>query len=260
MGSVELKIERAKEHFRQVQDEIDVWLSSECYTAVYERNEDQDQHYLRARLTGEKPPVERWALLIGDGVTNLRDSLDHLIYQLSNQDLATPSHPKAAFVVVRQQSSFNAEAKQKLANVSNATQNTIEAFQPYNRPHPVAAPSLLGVLSVMAVTNKHKLLLPVFTVPSSIRFSVKTAGPSKGKIALARGSIEDGSVYFVYETENPEPETTLIFEKLAIEIALTHETVPSVPALLSGRSPTRLLLPALIQEVEATVMAVRASV
>jgi hypothetical protein len=196
---------------------------------------------------------------VGDGITNLRDSLDHLIYQISNEDLANLSHPKAAFVLVREQPSFNAEARNKLAGLSQATRAAVEAFQPYNRPHHVVAPSLLGVLSNFAITNKHKLLLPVFTVPSSLRFNVVTKGPSKGRIGATAGSIEDGSIYFVYETDSPAPGTTLTFEKLEIEIALPHETVASVPAHLSGRSPTRFLVPAMIQEVEDAVKAVRAS-
>jgi hypothetical protein len=192
-------------------------------------------------------------------MTNLRDSLDHLIYQISNEDVANPSHPKAAFVLVREQSSFKAEAKNKLVNISQAARAMVEAFQPYNRPHAVVAPSLLGVLSAFAVTNKHKLLLPVFTVPSSLGLNVVTKGPSKGSIITTRGDIEDGSIYFVYKTETPEPDTTLTFKKLELEIALPHESAASVPALLSGRSPTRYLVPAIIQEVEDAIKAVRAS-
>jgi hypothetical protein len=118
---------------------------------------------------------------------------------------------------------------------------------------------MLGVLSTFAITNKHKLLLPVFTVPSSLRFNVVTKGPSRGRIGSMAGSIEDGSIYFVYETDSLEPGTTLTFEKLEIEIALPHETVASVPAHLSGRSPTRFLVPAMIQEVEDAIKAVRTS-
>jgi len=260
MSSVEAKILRAKEHFAQVLNEIDQWIGNGAHTAVYERNEDGDQHYLRAKLTGTAPPVERWALLLGDGMTNLRDSLDHLIYQLSNTDPENPTHPKAAFVIVQEPSSFSGEAKRKLANISGTTRAAVEAFQPYNRPHPIVAPSLLGVLSSFAITNKHKLLLPVFAVPSSLRFSVDTKGPSRGRYAIPRGSIEDGSIFFVYETDKPEPGTTITFDKLAIDIGLVHQTVATVPPHLAGKSPTRLIVPALIQEVEEAINSVRASV
>jgi hypothetical protein len=86
-----------------------------------------------------------------------------------------------------------------------------------------------------------------------------TKGPSKGRIAATTGNIGDGSIYFVYETETPEPETTLTFPKLEIEIALPHESMPDVPVALSGRSPTRFLVPAIIQEVEEAIKAVRSS-
>ena len=113
MSSVEAKICRAKEHFAQVQNEIDAWLGEGSFTAIYERNEASDQHYLRARLTGNPPPVGKWALILSDGMTNLRDSLDHLIYQISNEDVTNPWHPKAAFVIVREKSSFKGESKNK---------------------------------------------------------------------------------------------------------------------------------------------------
>ena len=259
MNSVEAKVERAKEHFAQVQYEIDAWVGGDPFSATYEQNEEGSQHCLRAKLIGDRPPVDKWALLFGDGITNLRDALDHLVYQISNTDVEHPSHPKAAFVIVRQQSSFSAEAKGKLANISQATRATIESFQPYNRPHPQVAPSLLWVLSAFAVTNKHKLLLPVFAVASSLGMNFTTKGPSSGHIAQTRGSIDDGSIFFVYQTHKPEPETILTFNKLKIDIALVHESQPSVPDHLSGRSPTRLLVPALIQEVVETIKAVRAS-
>ncbi len=259
MNSVRAKVERAREHFSQVQGEIDTWISGNAYTAIYERNEAGDQHYLRAKLNGAPPPIERWALLFGDGMTNLRDSLDHLIYQISNSNIESPSHPKAAFVLVRDPSSFKGEARNKLANVSQTVHDTIESFQPWNRQHPLVTPSLLSVLSSFAITNKHKLLLPVFTMPSSFRFTVATQTPSGGRVATTRNSIEDGSVFFIYETNKPEPGTTLAFEKIVLDIGLPHESPTSVPEILSGRSPARFLLPALLKEVEDVIGAVSPS-
>jgi hypothetical protein len=215
-----------------------------------------DEHYLKTKLTGAAPPVERWALMLGDGMTNLRDSLDHLIYQISNPNPAKPLFRKAAFVIVRERDRFKGEANNELARLSRTTRAVVEAFQPHNRPHHIVAPSLLGALAVFANTNKHRLLLPVFTVPQNLRFTLETKTPSKGRVATMTGNIEDGSPFFVYKTDVSEPGTTINFAELKTEIALTHESMPDVPALTAGRSPTRLLVPAIGQEVEEAIRAV----
>ena len=56
--------------------------------------------------------------MLGDGMTNLRDSLDHLIYQISTPNLDKPQYRKAAFVIVRDSKDFKKEANNKLAGVS----------------------------------------------------------------------------------------------------------------------------------------------
>jgi len=259
MSSVEAKIERAKQHFNQVQGAIDVWKSERHFEGFYERSEDGRTHYLKAKLTGSMPPVEEWALLIGDGITNLRDSLDHLIYQASNPDLNNPAHPKAAFVIARKSTSFRNEAKEKLAGISEATRAVIETLQPHNRPHRFVAPSLLKVINDFAVTNKHMLLLPVFAMPSKFKAAIVTEAPVTGRVTILRANIEDGSVIFAYETERPESGVSFRVEEIDLDIGLVHESPSTVPAHISGRSPTRLLIPALIQEVETVIDAIRRS-
>jgi hypothetical protein len=259
LNSVEAKIARAKEHFAQVQQEIDAWLEEGSFTVVYEQNEAGDEHYLKTRLAGAPPTVERWALILGDGMTNLRDSLDHLIYQISNPNPGKPLFRSAAFVIVRERDKFKGEANNKLAGLTRRTRAVVEAFQPFNRPHHIVAPSLLGALGTFANTNKHRLILPVFTVPQNLRFTLSTKTPSKGRVATMIGNIEDGSRFFVYKTDVPEPGTTINFAELKTEIALTHESLPDVPPLHAGRSPTRHLVLAISQEVEAAIRAVAAS-
>ena len=237
--SVEAKIARAKEHFAQVQHEIDIWLESGSFTVSYEPNEAGDEHYLKANLIGAAPNAARWALMLGDGMTNLRDSLDHLIYQISNPNLVKPQYRKAAFVIVRDSKDFKKEANNKLAGVSKKTRAAVESFQPYNRPHHTVAPSLLGALAHFANTNKHRLLLPVFTVPQNLRFNFDLKTPSRGRVATMVGNMEDGGRFFVYKTDVPEPGTTLTFPELKTEIALPHESSPGVPPIAAGRSATR---------------------
>ena len=174
--------------------------------------------------------------MLGDGMTNLRDSLDHLIYQISNPNLDKPKYRKAAFVIVRERDKFKGEANSKLAGLSRKTRAVVEAFQPYNRPHHLVAPSLLGALGAFANTNKHRLLLPVFTVPRNLRLNFDVKTPSRGRFATMIGNLEDGSRFFVYKTDVPEPGTTLTFPELKTEIALTHESMPDVPDITAGRS------------------------
>ena len=163
---------------------------------------------------------------------------------------------KAAFVIVPDPDKFRGEANNKLAALSRTTRAVVESFQPYNRPHHKVAPSLLGALSVFANTNKHKLILPVFAVPQNLRFTLSTQTPSRGTVTATIGNIEDGSPFFVYKTDVPEPGTTINFAELKTEIALTHKSMPDVPPPSAGGTPTRFLVPAIIQEVDEAIRAV----
>lgn len=145
LSGVEAKYKWAQLHFEAVNSEISAWLDSDQNTIIVEHNEDFTQWYLQASMKGTKPNFERWGLMIGDCVTNLRDSLDHLIFGIAH----LPASPKpeksdkAAFIIRDKPESFAQDSKTRLCSVPQPVSEAVAKFQPFNRPH-LYTPPLLG--------------------------------------------------------------------------------------------------------------------
>jgi len=76
-----LKINRAKEHFDELNASIETFLSRKPY--FFMPQEDPDPSHLSFRFKEVfSPPVE-WGIILGDFAFNLRSAMDHLAWQLA---------------------------------------------------------------------------------------------------------------------------------------------------------------------------------
>jgi hypothetical protein len=135
VGSVNAKLGRARHHFDLVDAEINTWLDTKPYVPIYERNREHTKHWLRLKVNGN-PDFRRWGLMIGDCLTNLRDTLDHLIYGIAALP-GSPNHEKrerAAFIIRSCQKDFTYNCRTRLASVPEAVRDAVLSFQPFNRP------------------------------------------------------------------------------------------------------------------------------
>src|SRR5208282_3855961 len=90
-----LKIGRAEEHFQAFQTEHDAWVDTSPYQVVRKRNADGSRHSLLAEVNNP-PPLDRWSLIAGDCVHNLRSALDHLAYALAAHKIGeAPPNPRS---------------------------------------------------------------------------------------------------------------------------------------------------------------------
>ena len=76
--SVHAKIRRAEEHAETIKQEITAWSDSDPYSVVRQRNAEATRYSVIVKVEKE-PPLERWALITGDCVHNLRAALDHAV-------------------------------------------------------------------------------------------------------------------------------------------------------------------------------------
>src|SRR5208283_1653448 len=82
LTSVNAKISRGINHAQAVESEIRAWMNGSPYRLVHEFNSDSTEHSLVFRVIS-KPELERWALMVGDAIHNLRCCLDHLVYAIA---------------------------------------------------------------------------------------------------------------------------------------------------------------------------------
>jgi len=91
-----LKLDRAYEHSKALEDEATGWIKAKPYGIVDEPDPETTpdwvsarHHHRRFRVTRVDPVPDRFSILIGDCVHNLRSALDHLALALARRH--TPS-------------------------------------------------------------------------------------------------------------------------------------------------------------------------
>src|SRR5258708_7566139 len=81
LGSVIAKIERAKEHVRNLVPEISAFWTPARYTIALEDDPHTGDEVFRIHGNDFDLPA-RWSCIVGEAIHNLRSALDHLAWQL----------------------------------------------------------------------------------------------------------------------------------------------------------------------------------
>ena len=75
---VRLKIERAKQHIRDLDEQIRAFVERDPYQVVAESDRKGGDQIFRLRVIEEIPA--RWAVIVGEMAYQLRSALDHLAW------------------------------------------------------------------------------------------------------------------------------------------------------------------------------------
>jgi hypothetical protein len=219
------KIRRAGEHINFLKAELTAWKDSDPYSAVKKHNANGSRHSIVVHLK-HKAPIERWSLIAGDVIHNLRSALDHLIYAVAAHESKQPIPPqwkKIQFPIVSDPAKYpENRTRCKIDTLSNPVQEAVERVQPYNRPHG-EVPPLLGLLADFDDTDKHRLLNVVMSNISEGKFRV--LHPTSSKITFGphhTGSIEDGTE-IIWFTANPPDPNLDYYNEAMIVVSVIHE-------------------------------------
>ena len=159
LASVEAKLKRAEHHAQSLTDEIIPWLNLNNYKLRKEVNADSTRYSIVVDQIGSDPPSERWSLMVGDCLHNLRCALDHLVYAIAVHESGTdpPLDEKALMFVIADAPGEFAKSSKRIQSLSVPVQAAIERVQPFNRPH-ATLPPLLSVLANLENVDKHRLV------------------------------------------------------------------------------------------------------
>jgi hypothetical protein len=195
------KLGRAQEHFDTLQREIDAFLETKPYRIVIDRPLD---HWYVFRIdTASDIPSERWALLIGDCVHNLRAALDYIAWRLAGSD---PDDTHTQFPIFLTEGSWDRSASKCIRSMGSAAQALLKAGQPFNRPNP--RNSALGGIHVLDNADKHKLLTVVAAMPRqlSIQFGSTASAddrPNTSVTVASKPALRSNAVLAVLHDPNP---------------------------------------------------------
>ena len=255
-SSVWAKLHRAEDHINTFEEEVMAWVNTNPYRVILNHNVDFSRYWATVRINRE-PSLQRWSLIAGDVVHNLRCSLDHLIYAIAifrTQMNPPPSKRRWFFPIRDDLTSFQSTiTDDSFSKLGTTVLEKIERFQPYNRPHE-RLPPLLGILRKFDDADKHRLLHVTMVYPgaSGWDWNQNPSFPLPRMVPKV-SEVVDGTkiseLIFQRPSKNADPK-------------LTADLVLGVSYPFSGEKPVELadMLPELAREVRTAIESVSRSV
>lgn len=150
------KLERAKKHIRDTDDEILCFLKANPYKVSTKR--DPQSRRLIYFVSAVQPVPHSIALTAGDAIQNIMSTLDHLAYQLvcaATND--NPPNPRRIYFPIAEDfASYNKIKAGKMDGARRTTIDAIDAIKPYKGGN-----DHLWILHRLNNADKHRLLLTV---------------------------------------------------------------------------------------------------
>jgi hypothetical protein len=209
---VNLKVDRAREHIRELHSEIRRFHSRDPYSIVENLDPETGESVKTLRIRRRMPP--RLAVIVGDVVHNLRSSLDHLAWQLVLANHEVPTR-RTAFPISDTVAEFESRGLRKIQGVGHEAACLIKGLKPFKGGN-----DALWSLHQLNIIDKHRLLVTIDLVRQGMRmggvelvFQPFVRLPLKSGAELARGPeirvIDDGvemKPEFVLDIAFGEPE------------------------------------------------------
>ena len=258
LTNVRAKLARSQEHAQAVKNEVQSWFDRHPYSVTKDTNADCTRYSLFLRVN-EPPTLQRWTLIIGDCIHNLRCALDYLVYAVAvfEAKCEPPPFERAlAFPITDSRKDFeDAVARKSLGSISDPVIAVFESLQPYNRPHPTLPP-LLKILRSFNNADKHRLIKLVYGAVGSgeVGFSGNSPTGSTWTPFVNTGELQDGTEVHAMICDRPAPNMYFQDElEIVLHICLWHgKRDPSGPHG-SERTEFSALLVGLVDEVRKII-------
>lgn len=145
------KIERAKEHVRDLDCRIAAFRKTEPYRIVADQEAKPPNRVYRVQVRSQPPPVI--SIVAGEAIQHLRGVLDHLAWQLVKANGGAPSRD-TSFPIFEVPGKYKAKSPRKVQGMSAAAVSNVESVQPYQSGY-----DALWELQELNNIDKHRLLL-----------------------------------------------------------------------------------------------------
>lgn len=266
-----LKWARAVEHQKALAGSTREWQAERPYR--YERTDNCSDRYdacvrMEWRLRLEKPYPERWSVLVGDAVTNLRAALDHALWAAVVTHSGQPSKPHAVqFPIASTRQKFVELARRLSGTVSEAALGIVEAVQPFHGGS-AAHTAPLEVLRWLSNVDKHRAVhivgrvavdmgpaIILSGVPLDIVEEWRLDGPATDGAVIARLIVRRparsqeievvpsfGHLATIQIADDPEPEFRSLASAMDVTQRRTFEVLVGISESIGARAPIDLCL------------------
>jgi hypothetical protein len=166
LDALRIKYARAQEHRAAWSRALDKWVATTPYGV---RGEADPSGWFVSRLVAREPPPPELSLTFADMISNLRATLDHIIWALVEES-GNATHDQLTFpcVLDARPTDFSlcagteglaVCAGQQAEECPAAVDPAIEQAQPFTAHQPRRHP--MYVLHRLDITTKHRLLIPI---------------------------------------------------------------------------------------------------
>lgn len=235
-GSHWVKIDRALDHIKALDESIAAWRGDDPYTVreeqgpyVQEGRDGPPVHLVNVTRTAlvlriDPPFRAEWSAYIGDAVHNLRSALDHLAFALNSKgyadandgaDLPPAEEQASEFPVIGDEDSkgntgqgphlFASASGRNLRHVSDEPRRIIEDVQPYKAGQKWATDPLWLIHDLDRIDKHRQLVLAAASNPET-RIKFWEAGGLVVEAVLGiPGPFEDGDELAWWAIPDSEP-------------------------------------------------------
>ena len=192
--SVELKVNRAAEQAEILKDEIDTWTRDN--PVRYRTEMHGDGMGFRVLHEGflSPPPTDRWSLIFGELIHNLRSALDNLAWGFACAKANPPSKPVIIkFPIYEEEAKFDKKTKDITDQMTSDIAECIKAMQPFEQSDPDKIDrNFLVLLQNFNNDDKHTVPYISFTSFKTFQGFVEIEQISDGrKFKLMLGGIPE---------------------------------------------------------------------
>ena len=258
LNGVRAKIQRAEEHIKNLEREVNSFLSQKPppFEIIGEHQNDGREY---AYVVKKVPVVPlRFAVIVGDAIHNLRSCLDHLLYALIVKNGGTPTN-QTQFPICSSVNKFeDACSRGRIKGVSASAEELIRLAQPYNSPTP--DDTFIAALDELSVLDKHRLPIVIATAATLGHQIVFKDAPNYvgAKIDTTVIGLPDHRKQPWAVAKEGEVLFSLRFEKPAPHVEADIEFIVQIAFEKVGRARLQEVTKVLSQIHDATKIGVRA--
>jgi hypothetical protein len=153
------KQRRAGKHMDALHDELTGYVEDRPHRVVGKFDRDSGFFRITAEVLKE-PDTDRWGILLGELIHNLRCVLDHLLWQLVLLNGGAPTNEHQFPIESTGEKYWAAKGGtrlRRLVGVADEHRALIDSLQPYRRAH-VEGTHPLAVLADLSNTDKHRFI------------------------------------------------------------------------------------------------------
>jgi len=241
LRSAWLKWARAVEHSNAFARATREWQASRPHR--YERSDQVSSIFERGlqvewRLRVEHPIPERWSVLLGDVLTNLRGALDHALWAAVQAHSGQPAQPnRIQFPIDTSRRDFRQHAKELEELVHPDVWRLIEKVQPF-RSGDGATGHPLERLRWLSNMDKHRFLHLVTTISLPLGTTVVEAEPPMPILSEwhKEGPLRDGDILLRLVLRRPDDATEIVLRPVfaAVPSLQVHDKLDEFVSLVAA--------------------------